>query len=242
MSTQICRGFTDTQWRWLRERLVLNSTVQNDESAWGCAAKVFERRMTERFLSCIDALQKADSRADVYVPIGAPADCSALPDDPEGNTVVPGFAMMALCCLLIETLSSFRESPTPLEQAGGPCPYPNGNCIRPQPAGGNLIREFLQRPSFNGTFADPDVARDFVRGIRDGILHEAETRRWTISRDRPAARIVGREGKRYRLNRTAFYRALLQEFRAYLGDLGDPRQVQLRTRFVKKMDDIVKAC
>jgi len=242
MSIQICRGFTDEQWRGLREHVIQNGVVQDDEAAWDCATRVFEKRITERFLSCIEALQQADSRADVHVPVGAPPDCSTLPDDPEENIVVPGFAIMALCCLLIETMASFREIPLSPAQAGGPYPYPHGNCIRPQPSGGRLIREFLRRPSFNGTFADTEIARDFVRGIRDGILHEAETRRWAISRDRPAGGIAEREGNRYRLNRTAFYQALLKEFRAYLLDLRDPRQAQLRRQFIERMDKIVKSC
>jgi hypothetical protein len=242
MNTQICRGFTDDQWRGLKKRLIQNGLVQNDEAAWDCAIKVFEKRITERFLSCIEALQQADSRADVEVLIGAPPDCSTLPKDPDGEVVVPGFAIMALCCLLIETLASFREAPAPAAQPGGACTYPEGKCIRPQPSGGKLIREFLQRPSFKGAFADSEVAKNFVRGIRDGILHEAETRHWVIWREKPKDRIVEREGNRYSLNRTAFYQALRQEFQAYLADLRDSPDVQLRTRFIKKMDDIVKGC
>jgi hypothetical protein len=243
MSTQICRGFTDYQWRGLRNRLIQNGVVQNDEAAWDCATKVFEKRITERFLSCIDALQQADSRADVdEVPTGAPPDCSTLPKDSGVSIVVPGFAIMALCCLLIETLASFREAPTPAGQAGGPCTYPKGNCIRPQPSGGKLIREFLQRTSFKNAFEDSAVAKDFVRGIRDGILHEAETRHWVIWREEPEDRIVNCEGKRYLLNRTAFYQALRSEFDAYLVDLRNPADVKLRARFIKKMDDIAEAC
>lgn len=241
MTTQICRGFTDDQWLGLKKCLIQNGVIQNDEAAWDCAINVFERRITERFLSCIEALQEADSRADVEVRPGAPPDCSTLPKDTDTSVVVPGFAIMGLCCLLIETLASFREAAVS-PPASGPCTYPEGQCIRPQPSGGKLIREFLQRPSFNGAFADGNVAKDFVRGIRDGILHEAETRHWVIWREEPKGRIVERRGERYWLNRTAFYQALRHEFQDYLGDLRDSQKADLRKRFIKKMDDIVKSC
>lgn len=243
MSTQICRRFTDDKWVVLRKRLIQNNAVQNDEAAWDCAINVFERRIKERFLSCIEALQQADSRADVEVATDAPPDCSTLPEDSSKNIVaVPGFAVMALCCLLIETLQSFREAPEPLPPVAGPCGYPTGDCIRPERSGAELFRVFLQLPSFGEAFRDQDVATAFVNGIRNGILHEAETRRWLIWREVPEGQIVEREGKRYHLNRTAFYHALRQEFEIYLGDLRDTRNVELRKRFVKKMNDIVKEC
>jgi hypothetical protein len=243
-STQICRGFTDDQWRALKKRLISNGVVQDDEAAWDCAIKVFERRIKERFLSCIEALEQADSRADVEVPICAPADCSTLPEDGNKKIVVPGFAIMALCCLLIETLQSFRQAPRPPAQAGGPCSYPQGSCIKPQPSGGKLIKEFLQLASFGGAFTDNDgeAAKEFVSGIRNGILHEAETRGWVIWRDQPEGRIVEREDKRYRLNRTEFYQALRHEFEAYLGELRDTQKTDLRKRFIEKMDHIVEKC
>ena len=107
---QICRGFTDTQWRKLRKRLKQDGSPSNDDAAWRCAIEVFERRIRERFLSCVEALQTNDSKLDVEVPSDAPADCSTLPTGAEKDAVVPGFAIMALCCLLIETLQSFREA------------------------------------------------------------------------------------------------------------------------------------
>ncbi len=56
MSTRICLGFTDYQWKVLRVRLIRNDVLQCDEKAWDCAIEVFHRRIRERFLSCIEAL------------------------------------------------------------------------------------------------------------------------------------------------------------------------------------------
>ncbi len=72
--TQICRGFTDEQWKDLRKRLILDGELQDDQTAWTCAVDVFARRITERFFSCIEVLERADAGSDVDVPPGAPPD------------------------------------------------------------------------------------------------------------------------------------------------------------------------
>jgi hypothetical protein len=89
-ATQICRGFTDEQWKGLRLRL-----GNGDEEAWRCAVEVFERRTRERFLSCIEALVDADSGLDVDTETlrGAAPDCSTLSDDGGRRVVVPGVAL-----------------------------------------------------------------------------------------------------------------------------------------------------
>ena len=219
--TQICRGFTDEQWKALRERLTRDGHKRDDEAAWSCAVEVFARRIRERFLSCIEALEKADSRSDIEVEAGAPADCSTLPDDKGAQIVVPGFAIMALCCLLIETLQSFREA-------------------RGAEPSRDTFGRFLRLPAFGGEFDDDLVVRDFVRGIRDGIVHDAETRGWVIWREEPVGRILEPHRDGYALNRTAFYGALKTEFEKYLQELRDPAKEDLRKHFLKKMNDIVE--
>jgi hypothetical protein len=97
----------------------------------------------------------------------------------------------------------------------------------------------LRRPGFQGEFDDEATARSFIRGVRNAILHEAETRGWVVWRDEPEGRIVERQGDRYVLNRTAFYSALKSEFDSYLVELRNPANSDLRRRFLKKMDDIV---
>lgn len=232
---QICRGFTDEQWKALRKRL-----DAGDESAWSCAIAVFERRIKERFFACIEALMNADSKLDVEVPPGAPPDCSTLPNDSGMQVVVPGFAILALCCLLAETLQGFRESPPKKPAAAGPCTFPDGQCIKP--AMTDQFRKFLRRPAFRDEFYDEKIARRFVSGIRNGIFHEAETRGWIIRRDDPSDRILAPKGNGYALNRTKFYQALKTEFADYLKELRNPGNSSLRSRFAKKMNNIVKEC
>ena len=99
--------------------------------------------------------------------------------------------------------------------------------------------KFLQRPAFGGQF-DGKIAKKFVQGIRNGILHEAETRKWVIWRDEPAGNIVASEGNGFALNRSLFYAAVKKEFESYLQELRDPRNEDLREQFKKKMHSLCK--
>ena len=171
-TVQICRGFAVAQWKTLHSRLInRDGTNSDDQEAWHCAIEVFERRIRERFLSSIEALEAADSRLDISAPDEAPSDCSSLPKGKEA--VVPGFAIMALCCLLAETLQSFRCRTEMPHRPEARCSYPNGPCIKA-------------------------------------------------------------------LNRSTFYRALKDDFAEYLAELRNPKSVELRSRFRKKMNDMAK--
>ncbi len=209
---QICRGFTVKQWEGLRPQL-----ESDHPAAWTCAIEVFERRIRERFLSSIDSLVEADSQLDVCTPMAPPPDCSTLPDDGGTPVVVPGFAITGVCCLLIETLQSFRE--------GGESTT-------------DRFKRFLRRPSFRNAFDDDKVATSFVRGVRNGILHNAETRGWMIWREDPPNQIVTSQGDRFILNRAEFYSAVRAEFEQYLAELRNGANEVLRSRFVEKMGDI----
>jgi hypothetical protein len=237
---QICRGFTLTQWKKLHTRLInSDGTNSGDQGAWCCAIEVFERRIHERFLSCIEALETADSKSDISVPDEAQGDCLNLPQ--ENEAVVPGFAIMALCCLLAETLQSFRCKTEMPRKTEARCSYPEGPCIRvPQTTTTDAFKAFLRRPAFGGAFAEELIASSFVNGVRNGILHEAETRNWVIWRSEPENQIVAKEGDGYALNRTAFHRALKNDFAEYLVELRDPMALDLRARFRKKMNDMVR--
>src|SRR5690348_8068518 len=127
-TVQICRGFSVGQWNRLHKRLAnRDGGNSEDEKAWRCAIEVFERRIHERFLSCIEALESADSKSDISLADDAPADCSTLP---RNEAVVPGFAILALCCLLAETLQSFRCKQEVAASVTERCSYPSGPCVR----------------------------------------------------------------------------------------------------------------
>jgi hypothetical protein len=215
MEANLCYGFPKSDWPHLRQRL-----DDGDENAWPEAISVFERRIRERFFSSIDALVAADSKPDIAFPTQGQSPC------------VPGFSIVALCCLLIDTLQGFRTRPTSVAPTG-PCAFPNGPCVK-QPVGTNeQFKLFLGRPAFGGAFTDA-AAQAFVRGVRNGILHEARTRKWVIWRNEPAASIVAVEQNGYALNRTLFYDAIRKEFESYVGELRGHSNMDLRERFKKK--------
>ncbi|HLG95894.1 MAG TPA: hypothetical protein VKX49_06245 [Bryobacteraceae bacterium] len=224
MQASLCFGFSKSDWQSLTARL-----NNGDENAWSQAIGVFERRMRERFFSCIDALINADTKPD-----------SRAPEARVSNDCIPGFSILALCCLLIDTLQGFREKPSHPPVPTGPCIFPTRPCIRPLTGTAEQFKSFLRRPAFGETFRDEGVAARFVNGIRNGVLHEAETRKWVIWRDKPAGQIVAPEDDGYALNRTLFYAAVNKEFDSYLQELREPSNTELRNRFKKKMDDICK--
>jgi hypothetical protein len=219
MNADLCFGFSKSKWEDLSPKL-----DANDEDAWKVGIAVFERRMRERFLSSIEALFASDTKPDL-----------SLENAANAPQCIPGFAIMALCCLLIETVQGFREDSPAAATPSGPCPYPQGKCIEPPPGTNQLFIKFLRRPAFGEAFVG-GIASKFNRGIRNGILHEAETRKWVVWREEPGGKIVAKEGDGYALNRTLFYDALKKEFESYLQELRDPGNAALRQRFKEKMD------
>ena len=185
---ELCAGFTSQKWR---SELRHNLDAENPEM-WDKAIGVFERRMRERFFRCIDMLLKADD---------------AGGDD---EIVRPGFSIMALCCLSVETLQSFyeggrnREPGVDCEQ----CAYPTGRCAK-EPSTARAFKDFLKRlPYFSGDFRTSQVCGDFANDVRNALLHEAETRGgWLIARALPPDHILINYNEGYQLNRTNFCQA-----------------------------------
>jgi len=224
MEAELCFGFRKSEWQSLNRKL-----DDGDENAWTEAISVLERRIRERFLNCIDALFLADTKQDLR-----------SSDSHADRNCVPGFSIIALWCLLIDTLQSFREKRQDPAMPTGPCSFPSGPCLKPPSGTAEQFKSFLRRPAFGDTFKDDGLATKFVNGIRNGILHEAETRKWVIWRDEPVGQIVAPEEDGFALNRTLFYRALKDEFESYLQELHDPSNEGLRQRFRKKMNDLCK--
>ncbi len=219
---QICRGFGHEDWKDLATRLTKEAP---NEEAWKRAIEVFKRRMDERFFSCIKALECADSRLKYEeIPDGPNAD---RPLPPEQATL-PGFAIMGLCCVVIETLQSFR-----LGTRGGT---------------NETLKTFLQeRPAFkqDGSFGKEEIAKDFANGIRNGILHWAETRQWVIRRDQPEKQMIEPRQGRYHLNRTRFVEILTKEYQTYfavLANTENPENSDLRKKFLRRMNGIAEEC
>jgi hypothetical protein len=230
----ICSTFQAEQWPKLRTQL-----LAGDEDAWSRAVYILECRMNERFFGCIELLLKGTKTG--------------------SQRIVPGFAIMALCCILIETLQAFYEGHimTPPELPDRECPYPNGDCLKmPRPLESAEKCSFPESPCVR----TPPTARSFVHFLRDsphfadfnsharssfsiqirnGLLHDAETRGgWLIRKSDPKDKILERRDQQYVLNRTRFYKALKAEFRDYLARLRRSSSEDARNNFLKKMDNI----
>jgi hypothetical protein len=79
MEANLCFGFPKSEWKSLNNKL-----DDGDEDAWSQAIGVFERRIRERFLSCIDALIKADTKSELS------------PESRRTEICTPGFSIIAL--------------------------------------------------------------------------------------------------------------------------------------------------
>lgn len=224
--------FTSEEWKELRQRLAKGP---QDQQAWGQAIGVLRCRLEQRFFRPIELLLAADEQANAL----ASRVCGEQP-----HAVVPGFSVMALCCLLAETLQGFYEGRIPgtAQTPSVRCEYPDGKCVL-SPSTARSFKDFLTKsPYFNEDFNNK-TAGDFSVNVRNALLHDAETRKgWLIRRLHPTEpdRIVTKDGSALVIYRTAFYQALRKEFEDYLGRLADSSQDQLRGSFLRKMDFIAE--
>lgn len=213
---------TDKHWATLRPRI-----NGGDENAFLEAITIFQRRIEERFFRCIDGLLLNDS--EVKEKWG----------DERAMLTVPGFAVMSLCSLLIETLHAFYIGHVmqPWQPPIGPCGYPHGSCMK-MPSTARSLSDFLKDSTHFSDF-NSKMRSSFGQNIRNALLHDAETRSgWVIRIDQPRDKIVEKQADGYVLNRTKFYEALRAEFTDYLARLRDPNAKVLRENFLKKMDAI----
>ena len=142
-----------------------------------------------------------------------------------------GFAVLALDCLLVETLQQFRE--------GVPeTPYVHRNGRRVL-ASEDYFKAFLTGPYFGSGF-DEQSATLFYRTIRCGILHQAEVKSSSlVRRDRPLVSLSS-DGKGVVVNPRLFHERVEAAFRGYLVDLRKPSKTDLRQRFRNKMNHIAR--
>ena len=169
------------------------------EDEWQEAIEMLEDRIRGRFLDIIHLIE-----GEIYA----------------------GFAVLALDCLLIETLQQFREgvSETPRGQSK------------------SYFTSFLTEGYF-GQYFDEKMAIMFYRQIRCGILHQAEVKgssRVLIRWGTPLVKYTN-DRKGLVINRKLFHQQLIQEFEDYINRLREPSNQELRGNFKKKMDYICKA-
>jgi len=163
------------------------------ESEWQTAIDIFEDRIFGRFLKFVS-----------YI---------------EGYTYA-GFAVLALDCLLIETLQQFHE----------------GVAETPRRCSETFFVRFLTKTSFGFT---EDQAKKFYNDIRCGILHQAEVKGSSKVRvdTMPLVKYTD-DRKGLVINRKLFHQQLVHEFKDYVARLRNGTDQQLRDNFKKKMEYI----
>ena len=128
-----------------------------------------------------------------------------------------GFATTALDCLLLETLYGFITG---------------GSTKDTKKAYKTVLKD---RPFL----FDEQLANAFYEGIRNGIIHDTETRNGWKIRMTKQPKIVESDGKgTYVLNRTMFHQALKSRFSDWITGLrnGD---TTLRANLRKRMDELI---
>lgn len=174
----------------LNEWTVLKFDKEED---WGKAIEIVKDRIEGRFVQWVDKISSEQ---------------------------FSGFAVIALDCLLLETLHGFMT--------GQPS---KGKC--------SVYKQFLSNRKH---FAfDPAVASSFCENVRNGMMHDTETRRkWLIEMTKPEGKIVDKVGDgSFILNRSLFHSALKRELEDWVSSLkkGD---TTLRNNLRNRMDQVCK--
>lgn len=132
-----------------------------------------------------------------------------------------GFAIMANCCLLIETLESF---------------YRGWSKSRNEL---NFLKFFTREKEFKD-FATDDIPSQFYKHIRCGILHQGETTGgWTINRS--SSKLLDKS--KLEINAVLFSERLKKALEAYRDELkSSDWNDQIWENAREKMKSILKNC
>jgi hypothetical protein len=187
------------------DKLNLDNNVQED---WDTAVKIFKDRIEGRYLKQIELLDKNKNKD-----IGGFA----------------GFAIMALDCLLIETLEQFYK----------------GKIRTGQGMDERAFFDFFQRSDkFKAFFSNLERATVFYSHIRCGLLHQAQTKKKStihIKSGEPILQWVDDKkiAEGMRIERKLFHKEVIEIYEKYVAKISDPRNLNFRRKFKRKMDFIV---
>ena len=206
-------NWTDEHWK------VLTFASEHD---WDVAVAIFEDRIKYRYLDAIEVLQKDDT-AHYW----------------EHKQRRFGFAMLALDCLLIETLAQFYSGLKSSDEARETLRLNNTE----------FYVKFLIEKSFILKSAfDKPAALAFYRTIRCGILHQAETKEDSLIRflndENNSDKLfkLSDDKKSLKIYWSNFHQIVKSEFETYCAHLRrNDGPDDLRGNFKKKMDFICRS-
>ena len=181
--------------------------TQKDSVDWQTGIDIFDDRIKGRFLKQVQILESnSDSQIKYF----------------------SGFAIMAIDCLLIETLQQFYKGAkrTGKEQDE------------------KMFHDFFQRTAELSIFFDTTAKTNiFYVQIRCGILHQAQTKKKStihVKAGTPLAQWVDNAdySQGVSINRQKFHKALLSVYENYVADLRSNNNLNLRRKFERKMNMI----
>ena len=192
--TEIASAFTVGRYKEIRSALDPGTP---DAAEWSEVLSAFRRRILERFLWPISELSIHDKE-------------DVLPTR-------PGFAILALDCLLIDTIQSFRE----------------GRVSTGEISPAASFKTFLKTPLFSD-FKSRD-REDFFKYVRNALLHNGETREeWKIRIDPPSLLVKDKSTGTRTINRRKFHIGVVREFRLLCSNL--KLSLEARRLFLRRMD------
>ena len=184
------------------EYLQLNLDDENNPD-WNRAIEIFSLRIKSRYLEPINFLIKEDEQR----------------SPPERRY---GFSILAIDCLLIETLQAFREGLTNTKGKSR-----------------DMFVNFLtQRKHFRQHFNKQQAER-FYYDFRCGILHQAEVMGDSLLWSVGMVRGEKADGTPY-INRTKIHDFIRKEIALYCDELKNRNNKEIRKNFKTKMDFIVR--
>ncbi len=178
-----------------------------DSSDWKIAVDIFEDRIEGRFLKQIEILAKnSDQKIREF----------------------SGFAIIALDCLLIETLQQFYR----------------GTKRTGKDQDDVMFHDFFQRdPEFSAFFNTLAKSNVFYNQVRCGILHQAQAKKRSIIHIRYGSPLaswvdIADPLQGISINRLLFHKAVLRVYSLYISQLRGNNHLNLRRKFEKKMNMI----
>ncbi|PFW53928.1 hypothetical protein [Priestia megaterium] len=200
------------------KELFTNLTVNSDSRDWHTAIEIFRDRIDGRFLRVTKKLLK---------------EC-------EGNeSLSTAFSIMALNCLLIETLQQFYmgsdESLRPNKEAFV-------NFLMNSPYFNESNKSYQKRHKKElGNGFNRDYAEKFYENVRCGLLHQAQTKKnAVISYYTPHMVDTETHDGWVLYDVKKITESLEKEFKRYIERLKDPVQEEVRDSFCKKWKFIIK--
>lgn len=193
---EIAPKFTAQDW----EELDLSSP---DSFDWDKAIASLQSRINERYIEPVDLLISHESGKHY-------------------SERRFGFTIIAIDCLLIETLKSFIDGSNETKRGDG--------C--------KVFVEYLIQAKNLGNHFTPKLAERFYKEYRNGILHQAQTKNG--ARIWSEFEVVSEVDGSMIINRTEFHRLLKEDFNHYISMLKSDEHEDLRQNFISKMNFIAK--